>query len=141
MATADEYRAGLEADLATLRSAIEGAGDKWEQAPEGEDEWSPRAAAEHVVGAEYYFAGLVASAMQGKAPDRPELSLPSNAEALSALQAASETADKAYRYVEDRDLEKPAELTADGYPSTIEGVIQLTSQHRAAHAEQIGAAS
>ncbi len=143
MATADEYRSGLETKRAALHAAIEAAGDGWEQAPEGDEEWSPRAVAEHVVGSEYYFAGLVAAAMQGKAPDRPsELSFDSNKDALSALDEASEAADKTFRYVEDRDLEKAAELDGgDRFASTIEGVLQLATWHRDDHTKQIRAAS
>lgn len=138
MPTADEYRATLEANVTALRAAIEGAADRWEQAPDGDEEWSPRAVAEHAIGSEYWFAGMVATAMQGRPPDRPELSLESSEAALTALETAREVADKAYCYVEDRDLEKPAELNIGAFPNTIEGVLQITAWHRDDHAKQIG---
>jgi hypothetical protein len=137
MPTADEYRATMETNGTALRAAIEDAADRWEQVPDGDEEWSPRAVAEHAVGSEYWFSGIVASAMQGKPTDRPELSFPTSAEALAALDAAKEAADKAYRYVEDRDLEKPAELNIGAFPNTIEGVLQITAWHRDDHAKQI----
>lgn len=138
MPTADEYRATLEANVTALRAAIEGAADRWEQAPDGDEAWSPRAVAEHAIGSEYWFAGMVATAMQGRPPDRPELSLESSEAALTALETAREVADKAYRYVEDRDLEKPAELNIGAFPNTIEGVLQITAWHRDDHARQLG---
>jgi hypothetical protein len=142
MPTAEEYRAELDTSRAALRVAIESASGSWEQAPDGDDQWSPRAVAEHVIGAEYYFAKLVAAAMQGKETDGPDLSFASTSDAASAFEEAIEVADKAYRYVEDRDLEKPSELNAgDSYPGTIEGVLQLATWHLTDHAEQIAAAS
>ena len=132
MATADEIRAQIEAARAELRAAIEAADSgSWEQASGG-DEWSPRQAAEHVIGAERGIAGGVATAMLGKAPERPELALGSPQDALAALESAVADVNRVIRYVEDRDLTKKV-----GESSTIQSMMELLATHAKDHAAQI----
>lgn len=132
MATADEIRGQIEASRTALRGALEAAdAGAWEQ-PLAGDEWTPRQAAEHVIGTERYFAGRVADAMLGKAPERPELALASPQDALAALEAAVEDANRVIRYVEDRDLTKTA-----GEDSSIQATLELMATHTAEHATQI----
>ncbi|MDA0364409.1 MAG: DinB family protein [Chloroflexi bacterium] len=135
MANADELRTKIEANRQALRDAIEASSAKWEQSPGGE-EWSPRKIAEHAIGAERGFAGMVATAMQGNPPERQELALASSAEAITALESAAAAFTKVVRYVEDRDLPKSAPAIGDYAPS-IEGALQLSADHLANHAEHI----
>jgi hypothetical protein len=85
-----------------------------------------------VIGADRSFAGRVADAMLGKAPERPELALANPQEALAALEAAVEDANRVTRYVEDRDLGKTA-----GEDSSIQATMELMATHVAEHAAQI----
>jgi uncharacterized damage-inducible protein DinB len=132
VATADEIRGQIDEARAALREAIEAAdASSWEQAT-GDEEWSARQAAEHVIGAERRFAGRVADAMLGKAPERPELVLASPQAALAALEAAVTDSNRVIRYVEDRDLQKTA-----GEASSIQATLELMGTHATEHAAQI----
>ena len=76
MATPDELRAEIADARATLRAALQAASqDTWEQQPagggDGEDAWSARQAAEHVIGAEIHFTNLVCKACGYPGPDSP----------------------------------------------------------------------
>ncbi len=132
MATADEIRAQIGEGHAALRSALEGAdAGSWESSP-GEDEWSARQAAEHVIGVERMFAGRVADGMMGKAPENIELALASPSEAVAAFDQAIADVDRVLRYVEDRDLTKMA-----GEDHTIQAVMEIVASHAIDHAGQI----
>jgi DinB family protein len=132
VATADEIRGQIEDGRAALRAALEGAdAGSWEQGPGG-DEWSARQAAEHTIGSERSYAGRVADAMLGKAPESVELALASPQEALVALESMVEDVNRVIRYVEDRDLPKTA-----GETSTIQATMEQMASHAAEHAAQI----
>lgn len=139
MPSADELRQSIAANRAAFRAALEsldGAG--WEEAPPGEEEWTRQRIAQHTIGSERYFAGKIAEAMQGKGPERTPVELASAQDALAALEAASADADKVFRYVEDRDLQKPAEQAAGvTLPATVEGVMQQAAIHLTEHASQL----
>ena len=65
MASPDEVRAAIKVGQEALADAIAAASDNWEKSPqsgEGEDAWSPRQVAEHVIPAEIYFANAVCAA-------------------------------------------------------------------------------
>lgn len=137
MASADELRAQIEQSHAALKAAMEAAdASKWEVVPEGDEAWSARQIAEHVIGGELGIVGGVADTMMGKAPDRPELALASPADAVAALDAAVEASNKVTRYVEDRDLAKTV-----GEDSTIEARMELLAYHANDHAKQISGAT
>ncbi len=134
MATADELRARIEKNRHDLHAAIEAAAARWDAGTD--DEWGPRKIAEHAIGAERAFAGRIATAMQGKPPERQPLELTSSAAALDAAAAAEADFNRVARYVEDRDLAKAAEVTGN-YPQTVEGALQLSADHLADHARQL----
>jgi len=132
VATAEEIRTQIDEGREALRGAIEAADvGSWEQGTSGEG-WSARQAAEHVIGWELSFAGRVADAMMGKAPESPELALSSPQEALAALEEAVAATNKVIRYVEDRDLPKKA-----GETSSIQATLELMATHAVEHASQI----
>jgi len=132
VATADEIRGQIEESRTSLRGALEASdAGTWEQALAG-DEWTPRQAAEHVIGTERVYAGRVADAMLGKAPARTDLTLADPQAALAALEAAVEDANRVIRYVEDRDLSKTA-----GESSSIQATLESMATHAAEHAAQI----
>jgi DinB superfamily len=140
MASADELRQAITANRAKLREAIEVASGNWVLGEEEGDEanWGPRKVAEHAIGSEFFFAGMVAGVMLSKAPEGGEKALETAADALTALDATAEAVDKVIRYVEDRDLTKAAPMP-DGIPfgKDIEGVLALTAYHLDDHAKQI----
>jgi hypothetical protein len=149
MATAAELREAIGAALPGLRAAIEGAGEAWERVPppsaaapagaesgeSGEEDWSPREATEHVVRADYSFAGAIAAAIGGEVPERPELALASPAEALAALDRSAAALDAAVAPLTDDQLE-----ASTRYERPVQWVAELAANHRREHAQQIGAA-
>ncbi|MQA00096.1 MAG: hypothetical protein GEU80_12350 [Dehalococcoidia bacterium] len=139
MSSADELRQSIAANRAAFRAALESLdGANWEETPSGEEEWTRQRIAQHTIGSERFFAGKIAEAMQGKGPERTPLEIASAQEAVAALEAASADADKVFRYVEDRDLQKPAEQTPGvTLPATVEGVMQQTAVHLAEHTSQL----
>lgn len=140
MSSADEYRSNVAAARQALQDAIAGAGGRWDAAPAGEGEagWAPKRVAEHVLGSERVFAGMIAGAMEGKAPERKQFDFPSSAEALAAFDDTCADCDKVLRYIEDRDLAKAAPMPDSlAFPKTIEGVLQLSIYHLNDHAKQI----
>lgn len=139
MATAEELRTSISAGQAALREAIAGAGDVWENAPddgsEGEESWSPRQAAEHVIGSEVFFAGAIAGAIDQSGPERAELSLASTEEALAALTAAVAASEQVYAALTDDDLAKEVGS------GTVESLLEIHAGHGLDHAQQIASAS
>jgi uncharacterized damage-inducible protein DinB len=139
MVSADDLRTRISSGQVALRAAIAGASAVWENAPEdgseGEESWSPRQVAEHVIGAEAYFAGAIAGVIDQSGPESAELSLASTDEALAALDSAVVAADQVYAAVADDDLAK--ELGS----GTVESLLEIHAGHELDHAQQIAAAS
>lgn len=131
MASAEELRQQLAANRAAFRQVVSVLGGKWEQAPA--EEWTPRRIAEHAIGAEVMFATRCFEAMQSKPSDWERLPLETPEAALARLDQAAAVADRAYRYVEDRDLQKPGNPSGD-YPKTVEGIMLNAVNHLAEHA-------
>ncbi len=142
MATPDEVRAAIKVGREALAGAIAGAADNWETAPEsgeGEDAWSPRQAAEHVLGAEIYFANEICKACGYDGPDSPFDGQPQFASAAAAqtgLEQVSEASNSKINYVSDEDLTKAHESMG-----TVENVMAITAWHLLDHAMQIRAAA
>ena len=140
MASADELREAIGGALPRLRAAIEGAGADWERVPQpggdsdDEENWSARQAAEHVIGADYAFARALAGALGGDPVERPELTLPSAAEALAALEDSSAALDASVAAITDAQLEAETR-----FGRTVGWVLELAGAHRLEHAAQIEA--
>ena len=146
MAVAVELREAIGSVLPALRAAIEGAGGMWERVPppsaaapagteSGEEDWSPREVTEHVIRADYSFAGAIAAAIGGEVPERPELALASPAEALAALERSAAVLDAAVAPLADDQLDVQTR-----YERPVQWVAELAANHRREHAQQIGAA-
>ena len=142
MPTPDEVRADLSAARSELASALSAsAAATWERKPEsgeGEDAWSAREAAQHVVGAELYYAGAVCEACGYDGPESPfadglELATPEQASA--ALEQAAAAADSKIQYVSESDLAKSHEGMGP-----LPDVFESWSGHLRDHAAQILAA-
>lgn len=140
MASAEEIRAAIKDGNAALRAAIEGAGAKWEQSPapeaEGEESWSPRQAAEHVIATHFFFASRTAQVLERSGPEPKQLSLASAEEALTALSEAAQSGDDVYAQLADADLSREA-----GRMGTLGELLAIASSHLSNHAKQIEAAS
>lgn len=136
MATPDELRAAIAAAREDLKSAIAGAGDTWEKKPaagEGEDAWSPRQVAEHVIAADVFFASHVCKCCGYPGLDLSELSFATPADALAGLDEAAAKSDGRLKYVSDKDLEAKSER----FNTDVAGVLGVLAHHIQDHAAQI----
>lgn len=143
MASADECRATIDANRDALRDALMGAGASWDQAPsesDDEEQWSARQVAEHVIGAERSFAGMIAAVTNVEAPERQDHSFATVEEAIAELEAAINDANKVLLGLSDDDLAIEARAIAN-FPPSVEGLLQLTAYHLEDHSRQIAAAS
>lgn len=137
MASAEELRQQLATNRAAFREALSALSGKWEL-PAPDDEWTPRRVAEHAIGAEVMFATRCFEAMQSKPSDWERLPLETPDAATARLDAAAAVADRAYRYVEDHDLQKPGNPGGD-YPKTVEGILLSAINHLSEHAATLRA--
>ena len=143
MASADECRATIDAKRDALREALIGAGASWDQPPsesDDEEQWSPRQVAEHAIGGERSFAGMIAAVTDVEAPERQELSLATVEEAIAALDAAIKDANTVLLGLSDDDLAIEARAIGN-FPPSVEGILQLAAHHLDDHSKQIAAAS
>ena len=144
MASADELRKHFAVAGGALRTALEGADQTWERRPnndaEGEEAWSARQAAEHVVSSVVYFASTACQSsgypkLESPFPSR-ELSFPTAATAAEALDQAIAVATPAIGQITDQDLAASHERMG-----TVENVLTVLVTHLRDHAAQIQSAS
>ena len=142
MATPDEVRAAIKVGQEALADAIATASDNWEKSPqsgEGEDAWSPRQVAEHVIPAEIYFANAVCAACGYDGPENSiteDAKFATAAEAQAALEAVIAAANSKIKYVSEEDLSH-----AHDSMGNVENVMRITAWHSLDHAMQINAAA
>ena len=133
MASADELRNQIQQNREALRQALQGA-SSWE---DGTDEaWGTKRIAQHAIRSEVGYANRISKAMEGKPQDWPDIELASAEEALAKETEASAMADKALRYVEDRDLKKRAEVPGN-YSQDVEGAMAALASHLKEHADEV----
>lgn len=136
MATANELREALDGARTAMRQAIEGAADRWEKAPEG-DEWSPRAVAEHAIPAEIMFAGAVCAAC-GYADQAPAPlasgEFASAADAAAGLDAVTEATNAVLKHVQDDELSKSGEAMGG---ADVARLLRINIWHMQDHGAQI----
>jgi hypothetical protein len=140
MATPDELRASIAESREALRAALEAAkAGEWEKKPEsgeGEDAWSAREVAQHVIPAEAFFATQICVACGYPGVEFTNRSYESAADALAALDEVIEVTNKKIKYVSDTDLEKTHERFG-----SVETMMNITIGHLKDHAAQIRTAS
>ena len=143
MATPDELRADIARARDELRGVLRNVAKDWEKQPEsgeGEDAWSARQAAEHVVRAEVNYARIVNRTCGREGPEHPWPDAPPTLatpeDALRALDQAATIADSAFALLTDEDLAKPHERWG-----TVEQVLGGDARHLLEHAAQIRAAT
>ena len=141
MASPKELRQAIVEARADLQAAFHDAHDTWETkpagAPEGEDAWSPRQAAEHVIGTEVFFASSISQACGAPKLDRPPIDASTPAAAAASLTRCGAIADNVLRHVSDADLAKTQEMRVG--PMSVEQMMALIARHDHGHAEQIRA--
>lgn len=133
MASADELRQQFQQARQALREALQNA-SAWEDG--SDDNWGAKRIAQHVIRSEVSYANRVSQAMEGRPQDVPQLELTSREEALAREEELAAMAEKALRYVEDRDLKKRAEVPGP-YSQDVEGVIAGLTAHLREHAQQL----
>lgn len=139
MATPDELRAAIAEGREALKAAIAAAANAWEtkpQAGEGEDAWSPRQVAEHVIPTEGFFTSAVCAACGYPGLERISGSYPTAQDALRHLDEVIELSNKKLKYVTETDLAKRHER----FGST-EDLMVGNARHLNEHAAQIRAAA
>lgn len=143
MATPDELRSDIAQARDELRSVLRGVDKDWEKEPEngeGEDAWSARQAAEHVVRAEIFYARMVSTTCGRDAPENPWADAPpalrTPGDALRALDQAVAIADPELVLVTEADLPRPHERWG-----SIEEILKGNARHVREHAAQIRTAA
>ncbi|MEZ4501258.1 MAG: hypothetical protein R3C39_01370 [Dehalococcoidia bacterium] len=132
MATVKELRDKITANREALKSAIEAASGKWEDASAGDgDQRNPRQIAEHAIGADVRYAGSAAAILGGNPVPSSEISLASAQEAVDAIGKLGPEIDKRFSWAEDRDLSKQR----DG--RSLEQIMESAASHLAEHAGEI----
>ena len=107
MPTPDELRASIATGRRTFREALLAAADGWERAPaggEGEEAWSARQTAEHVVPVEAFFTTAVCSACGYPGVESPTASYPTAEDAAAAFDEVAALCDGRLKHVTETDL-------------------------------------
>jgi hypothetical protein len=130
MPSPDELRAALAAAREDFKSAVAEATARWDQAIG--DEWSPRKAAEHVAGAEIYFATEVCKACGYPGLDTMSPSFATANDGLIGFAEATAKSDGRLKYVSEKDLLMPHERMG-----SVADVMLMNVTHLREHAAQI----
>lgn len=138
MASPKELRNNIVEARADLQAALHEAHQHWTRKPpgsEGENAWSPQAVAQHVIGAELFFASNISQACGAPALElqKPDVSTP--AMAAATLTRFGAVADNILRHVSDGDLPKTRELRVGTL--SVEQMMELVASHTKDHANQI----
>ncbi|HEY7294908.1 MAG TPA: DinB family protein [Dehalococcoidia bacterium] len=143
MASPNELRAAIVENRAQLQAALHGTAERWETEPpagEGEDAWSPRQVAEHMIGSEWYFTNHIAQACGAPALERPALDTATPAAAAATATRIGAICDNVLRHVSDADLAKTREVGRFG-AQTVEWMLTVMDSHARDHLQQLKAAS
>ena len=139
MPTPNELRQAIVEGRADLQEAFHAAHDAWERKPPsgaGEDAWSPRQTAEHIVGSEIFFASMIGVACGAPALERQPLELLSPAAAAAAHVRNAARADAYFRHVSEGDLSKEGTHPRLGQ-LTVQALLEMHIGHLHNHANQI----
>ena len=135
MPTLDELHAAVRAAREEVRAAIESAGEAWERQPthgEGEEAWSPRQVAEHIVSTEGIYATrmCVLAGHPGVEELSPSFATPRDAAA--GLISYGDLLDQKTAAITESDLSIPHDRLTN-----IEGFFHFRVRHLRDHANQI----
>ena len=137
MPTAAELIQTATEGRTAFKAAVAAAADRWETVSEGE-EWTPRKIAEHAIGAERSFAGMMAEGVGQSAPTPEELSLASAEEAAAAFDASGEAVRAVVEAVSEENIGAAAPMPDEApFDKTVGGVMTLVSWHYQDHTGQI----
>ncbi len=139
MKTPDDLRVAIAAARDDLRQALNDVDGRWEAnvaGSEGEDQWTARRAAEHVISAETYFTTQVCVACGYPGLDSSRLSFASPAEALQALDEVAAKCDGKLKYVTETDLAMKHETWGD-----VASIMSVAATHLHEHAAQLRTAA
>lgn len=144
MATPKELRADIVEGRAQVQEALHGAHEAWDRkpagSPEGEDAWSPKQVAQHLVGGEWYWTNEICKACGAPEVARPDLAANTPAQAAATLTRNAPKFDDLLRHVSDTDLEKPMGSGAFA-GRTVGQVLEMWPSHVRDHINQLKAAS
>jgi hypothetical protein len=143
MANPNDLRGDLVEARADLQAAFHAAHQAWDRAPsagQGEEAWSPRQAAEHVIGVEVYFTSNIAVACGAPAIETPVVNCATPADAAAALTRVSALCDRTLRHISETDLSKTYQNNR-GESRTVEQALTTMASHAREHAQQIRDAS
>ena len=138
MATPKELRQALADVRADLHAALHHVHETWEQKPpagEGEESWSPKEVAQHVIGADWFFTNMIVQACGYPALERPHIDVSTPAQAAASLARIAANDDNYLRHVTDEDLRRTAE-TRFG-PRSVEELMAMLTRHAREHTEQL----
>lgn len=140
MATLSEQQHEIEAARQEVREAFNAAGPSWAVQPpsgEGEDAWSPKQVAEHLIGAEAFFVNNIAPLVGIQAPGRPEIDCSSPEAAATTYQRVAAQSDAVITTIKDEDLAKTVQLRMG--EMSVSQILGIISSHARDHAQQIRA--
>lgn len=144
MATPDELRQNIAQARAAAEAAIRECNEKWETKPasggEGEESWCAKEAAQHVIGADYFFTNMISQACGAPAMERPSIDVSTPEKAVESLTQVAAANDKVLRHVSEGDLSKTFETRNLGTRS-VQEMLEIMASHAQDHAQQIRAAS
>lgn len=138
MPTPDELRTAIAEGRQAFRDALSAAAAGWERQPggTGEEAWSARQVAEHVIPAEAFFTTAVCKACGYPGVDRVTGSYATAQDAIKHFDEVVEMCNKKLKYVSETDLEKKHERLG-----TSADVMAMNANHLVEHAAQVRAAA
>ena len=128
---------------AEAAAAIGECDEKWETKPaagEGEDAWSPKEVAQHIIRAEWFFTNMIGQACGAQPMERPEFDVSTPRNAVESLRQIGELDDRVLRHVSDGDLAKTYDTRNLGTRS-VEEMLTIIASHGRDHINQLRAAN
>jgi hypothetical protein len=140
MTSARDLRAAIIENRAQLQAALHGAHAAWEQTPAapegGEESWSPRQVAEHLVSAEWLFTDRIAQAGGATAGAHPTVDAATPAATAAWATRVGASCDDILRQISDGDMEKAFEHPRMG-TRTVAQMLEILVSHGKDHVDQL----
>ncbi len=143
MASPQELVQAVREARSEAEAAIGECNEKWESKPaagEGEDAWSPKEVAQHIIGAEWFFTNMIGQACGAQAMERPQIDVSTPHSAVASLRQVGGTDDRVLRHVTEGDLTKTYETRNLGTRS-VEEMLTIIVSHGRDHVNQLRAAN